>query len=353
MSYDNVRKGLGYTELAERVLQETSLAKFVSGAIGEGQVAQGEQLKVYVHELATIQNYVPGTGVDLKADGSDYVTVNNLQDVAVNEVLDGLTVKMAYNEPDYVAARLEAAAEAIGERVDRDFFEKILVVGSKKVTAEIKAANVMTHILALKLNLDKAGAPANGRFLIVNPEVENALLGATNVVLNTARGERVLYNGFIGNFLGFQVFRSTRLPITSAGYTQMIAMQARGAIFADGWKVEPTLFELNDSKHVGDSKISGRYAYNPGLIRSDLVVHATMDAVKITIDLDGGKHEGSTDSIVYYQGKGLATVKPEFIPTKDNKVFSKWQTGGSDITWGSLKPTADTTIKAVWVDPTP
>lgn len=344
----NVRKATGYTEVAERVLSERSLAKFVSGAIGEGDIEKGEQLKVYVHELATVANYIPGTGVNLTGDNSDYVTVNNQEDIAVNEVLDGLTLKQAYNEPDYVAGRLEAAAEAIGERIDVDFFKLLQKDGTEAKTTEVTSSTVYKDILALKLNLDKAGAPANGRFLIVNPEAENALLGAANVVLNTKRGERILYDGFIGNFLGFNVFRTTRLPYDKDGYTQMVAMQARGTIFADGWKVEPALFELNDSTHVGDSKIGGRYAYNPGVIRDDLVQHITMETIKITLDLKGGKLNGE-DSIEVIHAKGTLFPEPNILPIKTGKVFEGWIIkSGSEPTWASYKPTANVTLEAQW-----
>lgn len=280
MAYDNVRKATGYTKLAERVLTEQSLARLIAGAIGRGDVAKGEQLEVFVHGLSTVQNYTPGTGVSLTADNSDYVTVANLKDKAVNEVLDGLSVEQAYNKPDYVSARLEAAVEAIADDMDKDLFKIIVqdIAGGAGFaeTKTITSNNVKEYILKLKLKLDKAKAPSDGRFLIVSPEVENAILGAADIVLSTPTGDSILYDGYLGNFLGFKVLRTTRFPTKyGAGNTgvavQMIAMQSRGLVYADGWKVEPALHNLNDSDHVGDSKIAARYAANPGVIRADLI----------------------------------------------------------------------------------
>lgn len=267
-TYKEVRKGTGYTQLAERVLVERAIAPLIAGAIGRGDVAKGEVLEVYVHEAATVQNYVAGVGVDLKADGSAYVQVNNLKEPTVNEVLDGLSVEQAYDKPDYIAARLEAAAEAIADKIDKDMFAYIGAI-DPTVTADITSANVFGNILELKLALDKAKAPGEGRFLIVNPEVENAILGASNVILSTPTGDTILYDGYLGDFLGFKVLRTNRFNATAK--TNMVALQTRAIVFADGWKVEPTLMDLNDSAHVGDSKIAARYAVNSGVVRPALV----------------------------------------------------------------------------------
>lgn len=266
----NVRKGTGFTALAERVLQERALAKLVSGAIGEGEVAKGEVLKVFVHELATIADYVPGTGVSLTGDNSQYVNINNLKDKAVNEVLDGLTVEMAYDKPDYVGARLEAAAEAIAVEMDTDLFAKVVADGTAATAVALTKTTAFDEILKIKLALDKAKAPNENRFLVVTPEVENSILAAPNLILATPTGDTILYDGYLGNLFGFKVVRSNNLP----DKVQMIGIQSRGIAFADGWKVEPTLFDLNGANHVGDSKIGGRLAYNSGVVRPTLIQYS-------------------------------------------------------------------------------
>lgn len=266
----NVRKGTGFTALAERVLQERALAKLVSGAIGEGEVAKGEVLKVFVHELATIADYVPGTGVSLTGDNSNYVNINNLKDKAVNEVLDGLTVEMAYDKPDYVSARLEAAAEAIAVEMDKDLFAKVVADGTAATAVALTKTTAFDEILKIKLALDKAKAPNENRFLVITPEVENSILAAPNLILATPTGDTILYDGYLGNLFGFKVVRSNNLP----DKVQMIGIQSRGIAFADGWKVEPTLFDLNGANHVGDSKIGGRLAYNSGVVRPTLIQYS-------------------------------------------------------------------------------
>lgn len=261
------RKGTGFTQLSERVLSERGLAKLVAGAIGEGDVGKGEILKVYVHGLSTVANYVPGTGVSLTGDNSDYVNINNLKEKAVNEILDGLTVEQAYDKPDYIAARLEAAVEAIAEEIDKDLFAKLDADGTAATAVAFTNTVAFAEILKIKLALDKAKAPNEGRYLIVTPEVENEILSAPNLVLSTPTGDDILYDGYLGNVFGFKVLRTNLLPAK----VQMIGVQSRGIAFADGWKVDPTIFELNDSQHVGDSKIAGRVAYNAGVVRPTLV----------------------------------------------------------------------------------
>lgn len=265
-----VRKSTGFTELAEHVLKQRAVAKLVAGAIGEGDVARGEVLKIFVHELPTIVDYVPGTGISLTGDGSAYVNVNNQKDKAINEVLDGLTAEMAYDKPGYIGERLEAASEAIAQEMDKDLFNILSTDGTAATAVAFTSAVAFAEILKIKLALDKAGAPNEDRFLIVTPEVENAILSAPNLVLSTPTGDSILYAGYIGNIFGFKVLRTNLLP----NKVQLIGVQSRGIAFADGWKVEPTLFDLNDTAHVGDSKIGGRIVYNPGVVRPTLVQYS-------------------------------------------------------------------------------
>lgn len=342
-TYDKVRKESGYTTLAEKVLAERSLAKLVSGAIGDGDISEGKALKVYVHGLSTVADYVPGTGVSLTADNSDYVTVNNQKDKAVNEILDGLSLEQAYNDADYVSGRLEAAMEAIAEEMDIDYFKILQADGKEGATTLITSANVKAQILILKLALDKAKAPNNNRYLIVSPEVENAILGASGIILNTPTGDNILYEGYLGNFLGFKVLRTTRLPLNSTGAVQMVAMQARGAVFADGWKKEPALYELNDSTHVGDSKVAARFAYNPGVIRDDLIQFSQLETVKITVDYDSGEKPNDE----FYTIKGELVSQPA-DPVKEGYTFDGWEISSTPVNWGTWKPVSNTTIKATW-----
>jgi len=260
----------GYSQISESVLNVASVAKQVCHKIVEGNISKGTQIKVYVNGLSTIADYVPGTGVAISNDGSSYVTLNNLKEKAVNELLDGVTVEKA--PADLVVQRFMAAMEAFAEQLDTDVFTKMIADGTTLVAAgaaKPTAATIYANILSLKLALDNAKAPTAGRYLVLTPEMENLLLSVdSKIVLNTVRGDGILANGFVGRLAGFDVFSSVLVP---AG-TNIIAIQERGFAVTEDFTKEPAIVSLDGSeKFYGDSAIKGRWAYNSGAIRPTLI----------------------------------------------------------------------------------
>jgi hypothetical protein len=263
------RQVIGFSQISEQVLGQTSVIRTVANTEVEGAVGF-ETVKVYVNDLATIANYVPGTGVSITNDGSSYVDINTKKEKAINELLDGYTVETA--PADLVASRLEAALVKMGEQMDEDAFTTMVADGTEAVADtgdKPTSATIYTDILDLKLALDNAKAPRTGRFLIVTPEIENLLLDTdSKIVLNTERGDRIITEGFVGRLLGFEVYSTVLLP---AG-TNMIAGQRRGFAFKEGWKIPPRRQNLDGSgTYIGDSAVQGRIAYVYGAVRPTLL----------------------------------------------------------------------------------
>jgi hypothetical protein len=265
----DARQVIGFSQISEKVLGQASIIRSVANLEVEGTVGF-ETVKVYVNDLATIANYVPGTGVSLTNDGSSYVDINTKQEKAINELLDGYTVETA--PADLVASRLEAALVRMGEQMDTDALAAMVADGSVGVSGsgpKPTVATIYADILGLKKLLDEAKAPREGRFLIVTPEMENLLLNTdSKVILNTQRGDGIITDGFIGRVAGFDVFSTVLLP---AG-TNMIAGQKRGFAFKEGWKIPPRRQNLDGSgQFIGDSAVQGRIAYVYGTVRPTLI----------------------------------------------------------------------------------
>lgn len=266
----DARQVIGFSQISEKVLGQASIIRSVANLEVEGTVGF-ETVKVYVNDLATIANYVPGTGISISNDGSNYVDIDNKQEKAINELLDGYTVETA--PADLVASRLEAALVQMGEQMDKDALAQMAADGTVDSVAgtgnKPTVATIYTQILALKKNLDEAKAPREGRFLIVTPETENLLLNTdSKVVLNTQRGDAIIADGFIGRVAGFDVFSTVLLP---AG-TNIIAGQRRGFAFKEGWKIPPRRQNLDGSgTFIGDSAVQGRIAYVYGAVRPTLI----------------------------------------------------------------------------------
>ena len=269
MAVITARKLDGYYDISEQVLAETSIIRQVSN--GEGVVSPtGTQAKVYVNELGTVEDYVPGTGITPNADGSDYVTVNNFKERGINEILDGFTVEAA--PADYVVSRFTANIAAAGEDDDTIGFAKLVADGTEVVAAagaKPVVGTIYTDILALKLALDNAKAPQMGRSLILTPEMHNLMLQVdSKIVLNTQRGDNIQASGWVGSFLGFQIYVTTLLPTG----TNIIALQARGFYFKDLWMKPVSIVSLDGSaNYYGDSAIKGRFNNISGAVRPTLI----------------------------------------------------------------------------------
>ncbi len=263
------RQIVGFSQISEKVLGQASIIRSVANLEVEGTVGF-ETVKVYVNDLATIANYVPGTGISISNDGSSYVDIDNKKEKAINELLDGYTVETA--PADLVASRLEAALVQMGEQMDTDALAQMVADGTVAVSGSGPKPLVTTiyaDILGLKKQLDLAKAPREGRFLIVTPEMENLLLNTdSKVILNTQRGDGIITDGFIGRVAGFDVFSTVLLP---AG-TNMVAGQRRGFAFKEGWKIPPRRQNLDGSgTFIGDSAVQGRIAYVYGAVRPTLI----------------------------------------------------------------------------------
>ena len=320
----------GYTQVGKEALAQESIIRNISfndGTLPEGAVSA----KVMVHGLSSLQDYVAGTGVTPTTDGSDYVTVSNLKDRAINELFDGLSVEAAYNSGDYVAKRYDAALKARGEDDDTIGFAKMvsdgtevsgsfgttevtitnLVVGnwykvktansggdatnvgcaaSTAVVGEefvaltdgtgvtglvVYAANVPTvstvadDILQLKAALDTAKAPRSGRWLVVDSTIENLLLNVdAKIILAEPTSKMQQVEGSIGRLYGFNIFSTVLLP----SGTNMIAGVNDAFYFNDIFRHEARIVSLDGSeKHVGDSALKQRIASISGAVRPTLI----------------------------------------------------------------------------------
>jgi len=269
MAVTTARKITGYSDISEQVASEKSIYKEV---VRQDVLVNSDatSMKVYVNELSTIATYVPGTGVAQSADGSAYVTVSNLTEDALNEILDGFTVETA--PADMVVSRMVAGMETRGESNDTKVFTGMIANGTELIAAaEDKPvlATVYSDILALKGALDTAKAPKTGRKLIINSEMENLLLHVdSKIILDTNRGDKIQTEGFVGRLLGFDVFSTELLPEG----TNMIALQMRGYAAKEIFKVEPRLQNLDGSgTFIGDSAIQDRVAFIHGSIRPTFI----------------------------------------------------------------------------------
>ncbi|WP_017599205.1 hypothetical protein [Nocardiopsis lucentensis] len=139
-------------------------------------------------------------------------------------------------------------------------------------------------VLALKLALDKAKVPAQGRFLIVAPELHALLLQDARFIDASQYGSTTpILNGEVGRVLGFQVMVSLNLPEGTAGTPPavsnfVVAGHSIATTFAD--QINKT--EAYRPESSFSDAIKGLHLYGSRVVRPEAL--AVMD-VDVTTGL--------------------------------------------------------------------
>ena len=248
------------------VLTERSITRAIANK--EIMTAEATSLKVYVRDkLNKIRAYSASTGITPQGDNGAFVTIANLQEPAVNEILDGVSLRIA--PADTAVKAFVEAIELLAEEMDVNFFTRLTAEGNPTVAVTPVVTTIYQAILDLKLLLDNAKAPKSGRSLILTNEMENLLLDVESKVILQEPGSKFQQvEGVVGRLLGFTIFATANLP---AG-TNLIAMQERGAVQGDIWRGPVKVVSLDQSaNYIDTSAVKGRMAYVQGVIRPELV----------------------------------------------------------------------------------
>lgn len=335
MAVKTARRSTAFSEISETVLAETSVIRLFGNKPIQGGVARGESLEVYVHNVATLQIYVPGVGVSVTEDDSQYVTVANRREIAVNEILDGLTAEEA--PADYVVQRLTAGVAVIGEDFDAQGFSRMvtdspsLIDKSGTVTAgslivgnwyeiftigdtDFTLIGASSNTIGVKFKATGAGVGTGTAFSeeltkpttatiyqdILNLAQALDEVKAPKMVGNNVFGpmgfRALIVNPEINNFLAspdakVQLSTDKGDEIQATGFvgflagfaifmtnllpagTNMIGLHDRGFVHKDDFVKNVILQNLDQSgQFIGDSAIQGRNAYKQGVIRPELIV---------------------------------------------------------------------------------
>jgi hypothetical protein len=136
-------------------------------------------------------------------------------------------------------------------------------------------ANFYDNVLVpLKVALDNADVPDEGRFVIVPPFAEGFLLRDTRFVsFGTAENRSTLVNGQIGAAAGFKVLNSNQVPNTAGTKYKVIAGHPMAWSFAD--QIAETV-AYKPERRFGDA-VKGLHVYGAKVVRPTAAVVATVN----------------------------------------------------------------------------
>lgn len=204
-----------------------------------------------------LSDYDIKNGIELTQSATDYLPILVDKHKACNELIDGYEASAV---PDNLKAqRMESAAYVIGKTLELDAIDALVKKGttSTNVTA-MTESNVYKTIAGLVKNLKARGIPTNELRIAIDADTELLLLSDEKFANTSGSlGAELIRNGVIGKINGVQVKPNYLLPTN----VECIVYAVPWCQAIDEWKVEPTIKDLADGKHIGASALQGRMVY--------------------------------------------------------------------------------------------
>jgi hypothetical protein len=172
----------------------------------------------------------------------------------------------------------DEAAYALADVVDQyiaSFYTGVQsanALGSLTVNSATTPTDAYDKVLVpLKIKLDLANVPTQGRYVVVRPELHGCLLrDARFIKVNESGTDDGLRNGHVGRAAGFDIMMSNNAPNTTASEYATIAGTNQAISFAEQInKVEA----LRPQSSFSDA-IKGLALYGAKLVRPDALATA-------------------------------------------------------------------------------
>jgi len=237
----------------------------------EGEIAQaGDTVRITSIGRPTISTYVPN---------STTITPQQIQDAQRTLVVDQADyfafqvddVDARQAKGNVIPQAMDEAAFAEANKVDlflSSFYTGIQtanVVSPVSITSATGANDMYDKVLVpLKVKLDKANVPSQGRSVAISPDMHGLLLRDTRFVANAANNiSSALQTGMVGQAAGFNILVSNQTP-TGTGNI-VIAGNNRALTFAE----QISKVEAYRPQNSFSDAVKGLFLYGAKLIRPD------------------------------------------------------------------------------------
>jgi len=252
----------------------------------EGEIASaGDTVRITSIGRPTIANYIPNTTVIVpeQVNDSQRVLVVDQSKYFAFEVDDVDARQAAGN---VIPQSMNEAAYAFADIIDQyiaSFYTGIQasnVVGPVTVTTTGATPNYGDVydkcLVPIRVSLDRANVPMEGRWAIVAPEVYGVLLRDSRFVkVNESGGSEGLRNGVVGRAAGFDIQVSNNAPSPVAGQYAVVAGNNTAVTFASQInKVEA----YRPQSSFADA-VKGLMLYGAKLIRPDSMASALVTVI--------------------------------------------------------------------------
>lgn len=252
----------------------------------EGSATAGA-VKVRKTGAASVVDYNKSTGVALTEGASEWITISDFKDKAVNELIDGYNAAAV---PDgMIADRLDEAGYGIALKLDSDGAKALATEGTTLAdTTAMTKSNVYSKIVDARAALTTAGVPNDGqRYVLVSPDVMAYVLKSDEFTPASNLGDVVKGTGIVGTIAGFNVLESANLGTVTKGEgdnavtykVEFVAGHPAYATRVNEWAVSVHVQDLSGSgKYIGASAVQGRKIYAHKVTNPDCILVKTTTA---------------------------------------------------------------------------
>lgn len=252
----------------------------------EGSATAGA-VKVRKTGAASVVDYNKSTGVALTEGASEWITISDFKDKAVNELIDGYNAAAV---PDgMIADRLDEAGYGIALKLDSDGAKALATEGTTLAdTTAMTKSNVYSKIVDARAALTTAGVPNDGqRYVLVSPDVMAYVLKSDEFTPASNLGDVVKGTGIVGTIAGFNVLESANLGTVTKGEgdnavtykVEFVAGHPAYATRVNEWAVPVHVQDLSGSgKYIGASAVQGRKIYAHKVTNPDCILVKTTTA---------------------------------------------------------------------------
>lgn len=135
-------------------------------------------------------------------------------------------------------------------------------VGNSTTPIEVTPDNVYSVLVDLKVKMDKANVPKEGRWVVVPPEFEGALLlDPRFTATGGTKAEENMTNGFIARGAGFNIYTSNNVPVTGGKYsiissTNMSTSFAEQIVETEAFRPEKSFMDAMKGLNVYGAKVT-------------------------------------------------------------------------------------------------
>ncbi|MFF4610312.1 N4-gp56 family major capsid protein [Streptomyces albidoflavus] len=134
-------------------------------------------------------------------------------------------------------------------------------------------------VLKLKVTLDKANVPQDGRFLIVSPDFYAVLLSDSRFIDASSYGTNApIMNGEVGRVLGFSVMVSNNIPAGTAGTAPEVSnFVVAGHSMATTYAEQISKVEAYRPQNSFSDALKGLHLYGAKVVRPEALAVCDVD----------------------------------------------------------------------------